>query len=136
MSDPLKMTPLFYVDQIESCLPFWIEGLGFEKVMEVEDGGKLLFALLRKGEQELMLNSRQLIQRESPLVADFARPNAPVYVDVENLSRVRELARKYDVVVPEHKTSYGTNEMILREPGGNLVWFASHEETAATVASV
>jgi hypothetical protein len=128
MSDPLKMTPLLYVDQVENCLPFWIDGLGFEKVMGVEDEGKLLFALLRKGEQELMLNSRQLILRESPLVAEYARPNAPVYVDVDSLSSVRELARKYDIVVPEHKTSYGTNEIILREPGGNLVWFASHAE--------
>jgi hypothetical protein len=131
MNDLLKMTPLLYVDQVENSLPFWIDGLGFEKVMGIEDEGKLLFALLRKGEQELMLNSRQLILRESPLVADFAKPNAPVYVDVGSLSRVRELAKKYDVVVPEHKTSYGTNEMILLEPGGNLVWFASQEDTEA-----
>ena len=128
MNDPVKMTPLLYVDRVENCLPFWIDGLGFEKVVGVEDEGKLLFALLRKGEQELMLNSRQLIQRESPLVADFARPGAPVYVDVGNLSRVRELAKKYPVVVSEHRTSYGTREIILKEPGGNLIWFASQEE--------
>ena len=64
MNDLLKMTPLLYVDQVENSLPFWIDGLGFEKVMGVEDEGKLLFALLRKGEQEVMLNSRQLILRE------------------------------------------------------------------------
>jgi len=34
-------------------------------------------------------------------------------------------------VVPEHKTGYGTNEMILLEPGGNRVWFASQEDTEA-----
>jgi len=127
MNDPVRMTPLLYVDHVENCLPFWIDGLGFEKVLGVEDEGKLLFALLRKGDQELMLNSRQLIERESPSVAGFAKPGAPVYVDVSNLSRVRELAGRYPVVVAEHKTSYGTHEMILQEPGGNLVWFASQE---------
>lgn len=123
----LKMTPLLYVDEVEKSLPFWTEGLGFEKVLEVEDHNKLLFALLQKGEQELMLNARALIQRESPAIADFTKPNAPVYVDVESLSFVRKLAEQHETIVPEHKTSYGTSEIILREPGGNLVWFASHE---------
>src|SRR5579872_7266693 len=59
----LRMTPLLYVDEVEKSLPFWTDGLGFEKVMEVEDHNKLLFALLQKGEQELMLNARALIQR-------------------------------------------------------------------------
>ncbi|MGZ4840129.1 MAG: VOC family protein [Candidatus Angelobacter sp.] len=127
MMSSLKMTPLLYTDDVEQSLPFWTEGLGFEKVMEVEEGGKILFALLKKGEQELMLNSRALIQRENPAVAQFTKPHAPVYVDVENLSFVRELAKTHPVVVTEHKTAYGTSEMILREPGGNLVWFASHE---------
>jgi hypothetical protein len=95
--------------------------------MEVEDGNKLLFALLKKDEQELMLNSRALIQRETPTVAEFAKPSAPVYVDVEHLSSIRELAKSHPVIVPEHKASYGTSEMILRERGGNPVWFASHE---------
>jgi uncharacterized glyoxalase superfamily protein PhnB len=124
----VRMTPLLYVDQVENSLPFWTQGLGFEKVLEVEDEGKLLFALLQKGEQELMLNSRALIQRESPAVAEFTKPNAPVYIDVESLSVARELAMTHEVVVPEHKTNYGTSEIILREPGGNLVWFASHEQ--------
>ena len=127
MTSSLRMTPLLYVDEVEKSLPFFTQGLGFEKVMEVEDNSKLLFALLQKGEQELMLNSRTLIQRESPAVADFTKPGAPVYVDVESLSPIRKLAEDHDVVVPEHKTSYGTSEIILREPGGNLVWFASHE---------
>jgi hypothetical protein len=135
MNASLRITPLLYVDEIENCLPFWIDGLGFEKVLGVEDGGKLLFALLRKEEQELMLNSRVLIRRESPLVADFTKPNAPIYVDVETLSSARELAKKYDVIVPEYKTSYGTHEMILQEPGGNLVWFASQAEAEAELAT-
>src|SRR5579872_1653321 len=51
----LRMTPLLYVDEVEKSLPFWTDGLGFEKVMEVEDHNKLLFALLQKGEQELVV---------------------------------------------------------------------------------
>ena len=123
----LKMTPLLYVDEVEKSLPFWTQGLGFEQVMGLERDGKLLFALLQKGAQELMLNARALIQKESPAVAEFTKPGAPVYVDVESLSPVHELLKTHEVVVPEHKTNYGTSEIILREPGGNLVWFASHE---------
>ncbi|HEX7288921.1 MAG TPA: VOC family protein [Candidatus Angelobacter sp.] len=123
----LRITPLLYVDEVEKSLPFWTDGLGFEKTLDVEENSKLLFALLKKGEQELMLNARALVQRESPAVAEFTKPNAPVYIDVENLGSIRQLAKTHEVVVPEHKTSYGTSEIILREPGGNLVWFASHE---------
>lgn len=123
----LKMTPLLYMDQVEKSLPFWTTGLGFEQVMEVEDDGKLLFVLLKNGEQELMLNARSLVRRETPAVSDFTRPNAPIYVDVESLAPVRELGKAHEVVMDERKTNYGTSEIILREPGGNLVWFASHE---------
>ncbi|HLJ90006.1 MAG TPA: hypothetical protein VKZ53_24570 [Candidatus Angelobacter sp.] len=123
----VKITPLVYMDEIEKSLPFWLEGLGFEKVMDVQDNNKLLFALLQKGEQELMLNARALIQNQFPPVVDFTSPSAALYMDVESLSPIRKLAEKYGVVVPEHKTNYGTTEIILREPGGNLVWFASHE---------
>jgi len=123
----LRITPLLYVDEIEKSLPFWTDGLGFEKTMDVDDGSKLLFALLKNGEQELMLNARTLIQQESPAVAEFTKPNAPVYVDLKNLDPVRQLAKTNEVIVPEHKTNYGTSEIILREPGGNLVWFASRE---------
>jgi hypothetical protein len=29
-----KVTPLFVVDRIEPCLPFWCETLGYEKRVE------------------------------------------------------------------------------------------------------
>jgi hypothetical protein len=49
-----KLTPVLFAEQIEPCLKFWVERLGFEKTIEVPDGNKLAFAILQKGGVELM----------------------------------------------------------------------------------
>jgi catechol 2,3-dioxygenase-like lactoylglutathione lyase family enzyme len=123
----IRITPLLYVDEIEKSLSFWIEHLGFERIVDVAEDNRLMFVLLKHGEQELMLNARRFTRRELPAVADFTNPSAAVYLDVPSLAPIKELFDRVEVVVPVHQTNYGTSEVIVREPGGNLVWFAAHE---------
>jgi len=55
-----KLTPVIIVDQIEPCLPFWIERLGFIKTAEVPEGDKLGFVILVKGNVEIMYQTKQV----------------------------------------------------------------------------
>ncbi len=43
-----KLTPVLLVEEIEPCLAFWVERLGFQKVTEVPEGNKLGFVILVK----------------------------------------------------------------------------------------
>jgi len=41
------------------------------------------------------------------------------------LDEIREKLQGFHVLVPYRKTAYGAEELWLKEPGGNLIGFAS-----------
>ena len=43
----MTITPVLYCDAIEPALPFWVDQLGFTKVVEVPEGDKLGFVSRR-----------------------------------------------------------------------------------------
>ncbi len=113
------------VDSIEACLPFYVERLGFEKTVEVPHEGALGFVILKRGELELMMQSG------ASLAADIdgapGRFRAALYVEVEALAPIRAALEGWPRVIPERSTFYGAREIVVRDPAGNLVAFASRE---------
>jgi hypothetical protein len=121
-----KLTPNLIVDRIETCLPFWTK-LGFTKTVEVPDGDRLGFAILVNGKIEIMLQTRASMAKDiAPLGEDAHR--AFVYIEVDALAPIREALGNAPRIIPERTTFYGANEIIVREPGGHTVVFASHEK--------
>ena len=59
-----KATPILVVDEIEPCLPFWTERLGFEITATVPHGDAIGFAMLNKDNVELMYQSRASIEED------------------------------------------------------------------------
>ena len=43
---PMKITPVLVVEEIESCLPFWVDRMGFQNVAQVPEGDGIGFAIL------------------------------------------------------------------------------------------
>lgn len=114
------------VASIEDCLPFYVERLGFTRTVEVPLDGVLGFVILRRGELELMLQSR------ASLAADIAGLDpdgfrAALYIEVDELAPIRTALDGWPRVVPERTTFYGAREIIVRDPAGNVVVFASRE---------
>jgi len=120
-----KLTPVLVVERIEPCLRLWIDGLGFEKGPEVPgpDGSALGFVILQKGAVELMYQSRASVAADVPALATSAGQTT-LYVEVDDLARVRTAIAGLPVVVPERTTFYGAREIGVREPGGHVVLFA------------
>jgi uncharacterized glyoxalase superfamily protein PhnB len=120
-----KLTPNLIVDRIEDVLPFYTK-LGFAKVMDLEHEGALGFAILNHGQVELMLQSKASMTADVPPLADG--PNrSMLYIEVEALAPIREALGKTPLVVPERTTFYGAREIIVKDPAGNVVAFASKE---------
>ena len=68
-----KITPVLFVQDVEPCVKFWMGRFGFEKIAEVPDGDKLAFAMLQKGNVELMYQSYASAARPAAVVEKTLR---------------------------------------------------------------
>jgi uncharacterized glyoxalase superfamily protein PhnB len=120
-----KSTPVLFVAEIEPCLKFWTEKLGFQKTGEVPDGNKLAFVMLQKGNVELMYQSYASAEKDAPAMAQIARKGPTfLYIEVEDLEAVKAAIKGAEVVMPERTTFYGAREIGVKDPGGHYLTFA------------
>ncbi len=126
-----KLTPLLYVQEIEPCLGFW-EKLGFTKKMDVPHGDKLGFVILEHGDIEIMYQTRDSVQADVPAVADAPMRGSFLYIEVPDLDVIERVLAGVQPVIPRRKTFYGADELIVREPGGNVVSFAQFAPETGT----
>jgi uncharacterized glyoxalase superfamily protein PhnB len=121
-----RVTPVIFVDQVEPCLPFWTERLGFTKVAEVPGpDDKPQFALLVRDGIEVMYQTWASLAAESPAAASGPRGHSIVlFIEVAEIDRVDQALAGLPRVVERHQTFYGMDEFSVREPGGAVVTFA------------
>jgi catechol 2,3-dioxygenase-like lactoylglutathione lyase family enzyme len=122
-----KLTPVFVVERIEPCLEFWVDRLGFAKVVEVPEGDALGFVILVEGAVEIMYQSFESVRKDIPelAVSPSGTPSANgTYIEVENVDETLVKLGNWPLVVPKRITFYGATEFGVREPGGNLIIFA------------
>jgi len=120
-----KLTSNLIVDSVEECLRFWVDRLGFEKTVEVPEGDRLGFVILKRGDLELMLQSRASLLKDVPAIADGPH-RAVLYFEVADLAPIRTALEGWPRATPERTTFYGTREIIVKDPAGHVVFFAMH----------
>ncbi len=130
-----KATPIMTVAEIEPCLPFWTERLGFTVTATVPHGDKLGFAMLNNGNVELMYQSRASVEEDlgkssaatghDGLVDRIAGSTTTLFIEVEDLDAVVRALDGADVVVPRRQTPYGMDEIFVQAPCGTFVGFAA-----------
>ena len=120
------LTPVLVVDEVEPCLRFWIDKLGFTAENQVPgDDGKLVFASAKAGDVEVMYQTRASVVAEQPEAADeFLGHSTVLFIPVDDLYRIERAVAGATIVKPRHDTFYGTTELYVKEPGGNRVGFA------------
>jgi uncharacterized glyoxalase superfamily protein PhnB len=121
-----KITPVLFAAEIEPCVKFWVERFGFEKTVEVPEGGKLGFAIVQKGGVELMYQSFASMDKDAPAKTAEAARKGPtfLYVEVENLDGVIGALKGAEVVMPVRTTFYGSREIGVTDPAGHYITFA------------
>jgi uncharacterized glyoxalase superfamily protein PhnB len=122
-----KLTPLITVERIEPCLGFWTDRLGFETTATVPHEDDLGFAMLARGDVEIMYQSRASVEADIPQVAhELAGQRTALFIEVEGgLDDVVEALEGAEVVVPRRQTFYGMDEIFVRAPCGTVVGFAA-----------
>ena len=130
-----QATLIVTVEEIEPCLAFWTEGLGFEITATVPHEGKMGFVMLQGGAVELMYQSRASVDADlgpagvaqgfSDLADDLTQSTSTLFIQVDALDPVVEALADAPVVVPRRQTFYGMDEVFVMAPCGTLVGFAA-----------
>ncbi len=120
-----RITPVLYVKEIEPCLSFWVERLGFQKTAEVPDGDRLGFVILQKGDLEIMYQSFASAEKDTHAAAkEINGGRTFLYIEVDKLDEVIAALKGVNVVVPLRTTFYGAREIGVKDPAGHVVLFA------------
>ena len=124
-----RLTPILIVEDIEPCLSFWVDRLGFEKTAEVPEGDKLGFAALVRDGKEILYQTRASIAKEvetAGLPEIMKSPKGPsvLFIEVASLAEIQKKVEGMELLVPHRETFYGSKELWLQEPGGHIIAFA------------
>jgi uncharacterized glyoxalase superfamily protein PhnB len=120
-----RITPVLYVKEIEPCVTFWVERLGFKKTVEVPDGGTLGFVILQKDGLEIMYQSFASAEKDAPTAAkEINGGRTFLYIEVDRLQPVLDAMKGATIVVPLRTTFYGAKEIGVKDPAGHVIVFA------------
>ena len=120
-----KITPVLLAEDVESCVKFWKERLGFEVAIEVPEGNKIGFVSLQKAGVELMYQSHASVAKDSSFSAQgYAKGPTFLYIEVDRLDDVIAATKGARVVMPERKAFYGAREIGVTDPAGHVLTFA------------
>lgn len=120
-----RLTPVLIVDEVEPCIEFW-KARGFEATTTVPEGGRIGFAMLTRAGIELRYQSVASVARDVPAVLERCEGTwrTAVCSEVDDIESAASNLSGVDTVVPRRQTFYGTQEIIVRDPAGNVVSFA------------
>lgn len=125
-----SLAPVLMVDAVEPCVAFWHDRLGFAVENQVPGpDGRLIFASVKKATVEIMYQTRASVLAEEPSRAEELKGNSTALFlqlpSIADLDLAEQATKDAPLVKARHATFYGTTEFYVREPGGNVVGFAS-----------
>lgn len=122
--------PNLMVENVNHTVDFYRDVLGFEVVLTVPDEGPFEWALLRRGDVEILFHARGSLGAELP-VAERRQAGGALtyYVDVQDVGDLFErLKGAVPVLQGLHTTCYGTREFTIEDVNGFLLTFAENGE--------
>jgi uncharacterized glyoxalase superfamily protein PhnB len=120
-----KITSILFAEELEPCIRFWTERLGFEKTVEVPDGDKLGFAILEKNGLELMYQSFASAENDNAATGAAVRKGPSfLYIEVADLDVALQATKGAEIVMPVRTTFYHSREFGIKDPAGHYLIFA------------
>ena len=121
----MKLTPVLMVEEIEKSLPFWVDRMGFTKIVDVPEGDRLGFVILAREGVEVMMQSIASVRKDEPKFAPKGEGHGVgLFIEVEDFADVLRRLDGYPITMAERTTFYGMREIGVHEPGGHIVVFA------------
>ena len=131
------LTPNLTVEDVNACADFYLNTLGFELLVAVPLNGTeslseippdraVGFAMLKRDDVVVMLQSRASLEEDLPELAQTKIGSSiSLYIKITALEDLYEAVRdKAKVVVTPRETFYGMREFAIEDPNGYLLIFA------------
>jgi uncharacterized glyoxalase superfamily protein PhnB len=126
-----KITPILFAEEIEPCIKFWTEQMGFQKTVEVPEGNKIAFAIVEKNGVELMYQSFASVEKDDAATGEAARKGPSfLYIEVADLDAALAATKGAEIVMPVRTTFYHAREFGVKDPAGHHVIFAQQGAAA------
>lgn len=126
-----RITPVLFAANIEPCVKFWTERLGFQKVAEVPEGNTIGFAMLEKDGIEVMYQSYASADKDNASTGPLVRKGPSfLYVEVSDLESIARAMNGAEIAIPMRTTFYGMKEFGVKDPAGHVIMFAQRSEAA------
>ena len=119
-----KITPIMQVTAIEPVLSFWTDRLGFRITAEVPHGDHIGFVILEKNGYEVMYQTEASVEADASVLAGHPLGGTILFIEVDDIDAIENAVKGAEVLVPRRTTFYGSTEIFVREPAGNVVGFA------------
>jgi catechol 2,3-dioxygenase-like lactoylglutathione lyase family enzyme len=117
--------PVLIVENVEPTHAFFRDRLGFVVLTQLSHEGRIGLSTLQRD------GVRLIVQSDAHRRADTGENDVPgpykasIYVAVDDVERLVPEVADADVVLPLRRTAAGMHEIGIREPGGNIIVFAS-----------
>jgi uncharacterized glyoxalase superfamily protein PhnB len=126
-----KITPILFAEELETCIQFWAERLGFQKTVEVPEGNKTAFAILEKNGLELMYQTFASVDKDDATIGAAVRKGPSIlYIEVADLEAALVATQGAEMVMQVRTTFYQSKEFGIKDPAGHYLIFA--QQGAAT----
>ncbi len=132
-----KITTNLMVASVNEALEFYEKVLGFGLAMGVPEGsqrvvttregsGPLAFAIIKRDEVELMLQSQTSLAGELPELGNWpVGGTVTLYIQVADVSGLYESIKGRATILKDtHTTFYGAKEFCIRDNSGYVLTFA------------
>jgi uncharacterized glyoxalase superfamily protein PhnB len=120
-----KVTAVMVVQDVQPCIEFWSARLGFEVTTTVPEGDEVGFAILARDGVEIMYQSVASVAKDNPsILQGQAKLRTVLFFEVDDLDEVERKLAGVPPLFERRKTFYGSEEICVPDPAGNVVTFA------------
>lgn len=120
-----SLAPVLVVEQVEPTRAFFCDRLGFTATTDIVHDTALGFSIVERGAVRVIIQSDASLRAEAGESSIAGPYKAYLYVDVSDVDELIPQIVDADVVLSLRHTAYGRHEIGIREPGGNVIVFAS-----------
>lgn len=125
-----SLMPNIGVKNVNETVDFYIETLGFQKIMSVPETGIFVWAMVGAGNVFIAFQELESISEEYPSLKDKAH-NATLtfYVKMKGMQTLYEKIKNTKYLAKElHKTPYGANEFAVYDNNGFILTITEDAE--------
>lgn len=121
-----NLTVNLMVKNVNECVDFYTEILGFKLAMGVPEKGIFNWAMVSCGAISVMFQLEENIKEEYPCLSDKSiTPSFTMYIKTDDVEQLyNTLKDKVTLVLDYHKTFYGSYEFAIADNSGYILTFA------------